>query len=55
MTDDLFDDAAPVERALRTITARFDSECPVCDGAIYAGEPITGMDGDWVCEDCAND
>lgn len=37
------------------VTASFTSECAVCDGAIFEGDPIVNEDGDWVHEDCGPD
>lgn len=37
------------------IAARFDGECPSCEGPIYEGDKIGLLDGEWCCEQCVED
>lgn len=36
------------------IPAMFDSECVVCDGAIFEGDMIVKTDGEWAHEECVD-
>ena len=36
----------------RTFSARFDSECNGCYGAIFEGDEVGYLDGEVVCETC---
>lgn len=33
--------------------AEFESKCPGCGDLIYEGEDIHRVDGEWVCDSCA--
>ena len=36
----------------RTFSARFDSECNGCYGAIWEGDEVGWLNGEVVCETC---
>jgi len=36
------------------ISARYRTKCPGCSETIEEGDPIGRVDGEWVCEDCAD-
>lgn len=46
----------PNEGRPEGVHAKFDSECPWCDGSILAGDPIfLSDDKEWICEECNNE
>jgi hypothetical protein len=53
--DGLFDDAPGPVITKKTMTAGFDTECPRCDGAVFAGQTIAPTPDGWVHEECATD
>lgn len=43
----------PGEGAPQGVVAKFESECPQCDGSILPGEPIyLTEDREWICQEC---
>jgi hypothetical protein len=37
------------------MTAQYKSQCPGCSYWITPGKTITLIEGEWVCNDCAED
>lgn len=38
-----------------SLRAQFDSRCPGCGDQIHEGDLIRLVDGEWLCETCAED